>query len=132
MRSTVSAVRADEGGSAAVEFVLVSVLLVALFLGVLQVAFTVHERNVLAAAAADGARYGANADRTPEDGAAYTRALITRSLGARYARDVTASLDDADGAPVVVIRVHAPLPLIAGLVPVTAITVRGHALAESP
>ena len=124
--------RSSDRGSAAVEFVLVGVLLTALFLGVLQVVFTVHVRNVLVAAAADGARYGANADRVPDDGAAYTRALITHALGARYAHAVTAGTDDADGTPVVVVRVHAPLPLIAALVPVTTITVRGHALQEAP
>ena len=50
-------------GSSTVEFTLVSVLLVGLFLGVLQLGFVLHTRNLLVASAQEGARYGANADR---------------------------------------------------------------------
>lgn len=47
-------------GAAVVEFVLVSVLLVFLVLGVVQVALVVHVRDVLVADAAEGARYAAD------------------------------------------------------------------------
>lgn len=53
----------DEG-SAVVDVVLVSVLVVVLFLVVAQVGLALHVRNVLVAAA-EGARYAANADRRP-------------------------------------------------------------------
>ena len=53
---------AGERGSAVVDFVLVSVLILALLLAVLQVAVYVHVRNVVAASAQEGARYAANAD----------------------------------------------------------------------
>lgn len=52
-----------DDGSSVVEFTLVSVLLVGLFLGILQVALVLHTRNVLVSAAQEGARYAANADR---------------------------------------------------------------------
>lgn len=43
-----------------VDFVLVSVLLTALFLAVVQLALALHVRTTLQACAAEGARYGAN------------------------------------------------------------------------
>lgn len=52
------------------DFVLVSVLLVALFLMVFQVGLLFHVRTVIASSAAEGARYGAAANRTPAQGAA--------------------------------------------------------------
>ena len=56
--------REDDGerGSAVVDFVLVSVLILTLLLAVLQVAVYVHLRNVVTASAQEGARFGANAD----------------------------------------------------------------------
>ena len=53
--------------TATVEFMLVSALVLFLFLLVLQVGFLLHTRTVLVAAAQEGARYGANADRGPAD-----------------------------------------------------------------
>jgi len=64
-----------------VEFVLISVLLLMLLFGLLQVALLFYARSVTAAAAADGARYGANADQSPAAGAARARTLIARGLG---------------------------------------------------
>ena len=52
----------SERGSAVVDFVLVSILIVTLLLAVLQVAVYVHVRNVVTASAQEGARYAANAD----------------------------------------------------------------------
>ena len=64
---------APERGSAVVDFVLVLVVLVPLFLGILQVALVLLVRNTLAAAASEGARYAATLDRGPADGVARTR-----------------------------------------------------------
>ena len=63
----------DDRGSAVVEFTLVGVLLTVLFLALLQLGLALHVRNTLVASAAEGARYAANADRTPDEGAAVTR-----------------------------------------------------------
>jgi hypothetical protein len=49
----------DERGAAVVDFVLMSVLLVMLLFAVLQVAVYFYARNVVAASAADAARYAA-------------------------------------------------------------------------
>ncbi len=73
----------DDRGSAVAEFALVLILLIVLLLGVLQVAVYLHVRNVVAASAAEGARYAANADVGVAAGAPRSSELIGRSLGAR-------------------------------------------------
>jgi len=72
---------AEDRGSAVVEFSLISVLLVFLLFGVLQVAGLLYVRSVASAAAADGARYAANADVGPAQGARRASDLIGRGLG---------------------------------------------------
>jgi len=78
--------RRSEEGAAVVDFVLVLVVLIPLFLGILQVALVLHVRNTLTAAASEGARYAATVDRAPGAGAARTREQISGALAARFAR----------------------------------------------
>jgi Flp pilus assembly protein TadG len=111
----------------------VSILLLGLFLGILQVAFTLHTRNVLVSAAQEGARYAANADRTPADGVARTTQAITEALGADVAGRMTVTplpADTTGGLPVVGIEVSGPLPLVFLPAGPARLTVRGHALDE--
>lgn len=99
----------------------------------LQLAFTLHTRNVLVSAAQEGARYAANADRTPEEGAARTRQAVADALGSRVAgRAVVTPLPvDLSGAvPVVGMRVTAPMPVFFLPAGPIRITVEGHALEE--
>jgi Flp pilus assembly protein TadG len=124
-------VTSDEG-AAVVDFTLVGVLLTVLFLALLQLGLALHVRNTLTAAAAEGARYAANADRTPDDGAAVTKQLIRDSLADSFADDVTAGTERVSGAVTVVIRVRARLPVIGLLGPARSLSVRGHAVEESP
>lgn len=110
-----------------------AVLLLTLVLGVLQLALALHTRTVLVSAAQEGARYAANADRTPQDGVERTRLAITDSLGGSLAgRMAIRALppDTLGGAAVVGIEVTGPLPLV--LLPGTPVrvTVQGHALEE--
>lgn len=119
-----------DAGSAVVEFALVSALLAGLFLAVLQVGVALHVRNTLIAAAAEGARYAADADRTPADGVARTRDLVAASLSVAYAQEVTAGYETVDGLPTVVVQVRAPLPLLGLVGPGGDLVVRGHALSE--
>jgi hypothetical protein len=116
-----------------VDFVLVGSLVTLLFLAVVQLAIDYHIRNVLAACAAEGARYGANADvADPQAGADKANALITSALGGSYAQATApAEQDSVDGAPVVTVVVHAHLPLFAWFLPVCpTVTAIGHALLE--
>ena len=115
------------------DFVLVGSLVTLLFLAIVQVAIDYHIRNVLAACAAEGARYGANADvADPQAGADKANELITSSLGSSYADAVAPAEQDAvDGAPVVTVVVHAQLPLIAWFLPAgPTVSATGHALLE--
>lgn len=119
-----------DDGSAVVDFVLVSTLLVTLFLGVVQLGVALHVRNTLVAAAAEGARYAANADREPAEGAQRTRDLIARSLGAEVVQDVAAGFEEVAGSRTVVVEVRARLPLVGLLGPDQSLVVRGHAWDE--
>ena len=122
--------RAGDDGSAVVDFVLVGILLTFLFLALLQLGLALHVRNTLVASAAEGARYGANADRSPSEGAAVTRQLIRDSLADSFADHVTSGTETVDGVVTVVVRVQARLPVFGLLGPPRGISVRGHALEE--
>jgi hypothetical protein len=99
-----------------VEFVLVSTLVVAVVLALVQLSF--------ALLAFQGS--------TPDDGAAHTRQLLDMTLPSSYADDVTAGYEDVGGVPTVVVRVHAALPLIAWWGPAETLTAQGHAVVEQP
>ena len=99
----------------------------------LQVAFALHTRNVLVSAAQDGARYAANADRTPQDGVERTREAIAQALGSTVAgrMQVTAlPAEDRGGMPVVGVEVRGPLPLVLLPAGPVRISVQGHAVDE--
>jgi Flp pilus assembly protein TadG len=119
-----------ERGAAVVDFVLVVVVVVPLFLGILQVALVLHVRNTLTAAASEGARYGATADRSPAAGAARTRQQITGALAARFARDVRARTATVNGAPGVEVDVDATVPPLGVWGPGVPLHVSGHAISE--
>ena len=123
---------ARDAGSAIVDFVLVGALTTVLFVAVLQLTLTLHVRSTLIDCAAEGARYGALADRGPGDGAARARDLIEMSLAPSFSEGVSASVRELDGLQVVEVRVDAPLPLLGLLGPGGTLTVRGHALQEAP
>lgn len=125
--------RRDDRGAATVDFVLVGTLVTLLFLAVLQVGVAFYVRSVLAASAAEGARYAANADvADPGAGAARANALIRQSLGSSFARATTdARPEVVDGVPMVRVDVTARLPLLAWFLPVgPTVHVTGHAVLE--
>ncbi|MBH0009957.1 TadE/TadG family type IV pilus assembly protein [Salinibacterium sp. SWN1162] len=122
--------RADQSGSAVVEFVLVSALLTVLTLSVIQLALALHIRNTVLDAAAEGARYASLADTSLGDGVIRTRDLISTALSPGYASNVSAATTTHLGQPAVVITVNAPLPLI-GLVGIkNGLEVSAHAAIE--
>jgi Flp pilus assembly protein TadG len=119
-------------GAAVVDFVLVLVLVVPLFLGVLQVALVLFVRNTVAAAASEGARYAAALDREPSDGAARTRSQIRGVLAGRYAEGVSAHEITIDGAPAVEVTVRVVVPALGLAGPAVTFEVSGHAVEEQP
>jgi Flp pilus assembly protein TadG len=117
-------------GSAVVDFVLVLAVLVPLFLGILQVALVLLVRNTLAAAASEGARYAATADRDPDDGAARTRSQIDGAISGRFAQSIDVRQVLVDGAPGIEITVHARVPALGIGGPAVELDVSGHAVEE--
>ncbi|MCI2239777.1 pilus assembly protein [Paenibacillus sp. TRM 82003] len=130
--------RGDEG-SAVAEFAATAGVLALLFAAVLQLAVVQHVRATAVDCAGAGARYAALAGSSPRLGAQRTRDLLSASLSPRYAADVTAGVVTVDpatagagagGAPVVEVRVRAPLPVLGLLGPGRVLDVRGHAAVE--
>jgi len=124
----------EDRGSAVVEFVLVSVLVVTLLLAVLQIAVFVHVRNVIAASAQEGARYGANADVDSAAGAEYTRELVSRAVSDETADGLACtSIEESGeaGAVLVVVRCSGAVPsLFAAFGDQLAIDATGRAVKE--
>ena len=84
-------------GSAVVDFVLVSTILVPLFLGILQVGLFLYVRNTVTAAASEGAHYAAVLNRAPADGASRTRELINGVVTDNLIDSVSGDATDIDG-----------------------------------
>jgi Flp pilus assembly protein TadG len=124
--------RTGDRGSAVVDFVLVVVVLVPLFLGILQVGLVLMVRNTLASAAAEGARHAATVDHTPADGVARTRQQIDGAISGRFAQDVRVERVLVDGAPAIRVTVHAEIPALGLGGPAIALDVTGHAIEEVP
>jgi Flp pilus assembly protein TadG len=120
----------SERGSAIVDFALVSVVLVPLFFGVLQVALIWHVKTTLTSAASEGARYGATYNRTAADGARRTSGVIDDVFGSGLTDDVSAHDTAIDGQPAVEVDVHAQVPVLAFWGPTVTVDVSGHAIKE--
>ena len=121
----------DEGGSSPVEFLLVGTMLTLLTLGVLQLGLSIYVRNVVHAAAVEGAFHATLADVSLTDGARRTREIIARTVGAEYANDVEVRETDRLGHPSVELTVRTTLPLVGLLGAPRAMEVSAHAPLES-
>jgi Flp pilus assembly protein TadG len=122
--------RRPERGSAIADFALVSVVLVPLFFGVLQVALIWHVKTTLTSAASEGARYGATYNRSAADGASHTRGVIDDVFGAGFSDHVSAHDVAVDGQLAVEVDVRARVPVLAFWGPTVTIDVSGHAIKE--
>jgi len=120
-----------ERGSAVVDFVLVSTILVPLFLGILQVGLFLYVRNTVTAAASEGAHYAAALNRAPADGEARTRELIDGVVTDGLVDSVSAEETEIDGQPGVEVTVHAHMPPLGLWGPGISFTVAGHAVKET-
>ncbi|SDJ24663.1 TadE-like protein [Frankineae bacterium MT45] len=95
----VRALRGRDEGAATVEFSLISILLIFLLFGVLQVAVYFYVRNVVRAQTSAGARYAAAATVASSAGAPRAQALISDTLGASAARALTCTAGETTDAP---------------------------------
>jgi Flp pilus assembly protein TadG len=123
--------RWDERGSAVVDFVMVSMLVVPLFLGILQVGLFLYVRNTVTAAASEGAHYAAVLNREPADGEARTRELVDGVVRNELIDSVTAETVDVDGQPGVLVVVEAHMPPLGLWGPGLKFHVEGHAIKET-
>ena len=121
---------ADDSGAAVAEFVMTSTLVVLVFMAVVQLGLALHVRNTLVSCASEGARYGARAGSSPEQGADRARELINTSLSERYSGDVSTRTETAGGTEVLVVDVSAPVPVVGPLGPSDGFEVRGRAFLE--
>jgi Flp pilus assembly protein TadG len=122
--------KGHESGSAVADFAMVSGLLSLLFVAVFQLGLALHIRNTLISCASEGARYGARADATPQDGVARASQLVRASLPSRYADNVSAVDTTVNGIAVVQVRIVAPLPVLGPLGPDRVLSIRARAFSE--
>jgi hypothetical protein len=128
-----------------VDFVLVMLVLLPMFVAILQLGLALYVRNTLAACAQEGARYGADADFVRQGGdvmaaraADRAASCINGSISSAFSRNVIASsplLADGGGGQVAVVevRVASPLPVL-GLFGLgdQVLHVQGDAMQEQP
>jgi Flp pilus assembly protein TadG len=131
IRTRLGALLNDDAGSSPVEFVLVGTMLTVLTLGVLQLALMIYVRNVVHDAAVEGAYHAALADTSIDEGIDLTRAIVSRTVGADYAADISAQPSTDLGHESVQVTVRATLPLLGLLGAPRALEVTAHAPVES-
>lgn len=94
---------------------MMSVLLVFLLFAVLQMAVYFYARNIVAASAADAARYAANAGVDPASGGPRADELIRKSIGAGEGSSIpcrgSATTDPASGLTVATVHCRGRLKL---------------------
>ena len=127
----------DDRGSAIVEFCLMSVLLVMLLFAVMQVAALFYIRSVAASAAADGARYAANAGVSPQAGGERATALLGQALGRGMARQLpcAGALIPEAGSGLTTAEVRCRGTLRSAFLPIGALVrvdVSGQSLKDDP
>jgi Flp pilus assembly protein TadG len=105
-----------EQGAAAVEFAMISTLLVFLLLAVLQVAVYFYARTVVASSVAEAARYAAVGQVDPRAGEARARRLIADGLDAADARAIACTSmhgrDTRSGLAITTVRCRGRIRLL--------------------
>lgn len=119
-----------EDGAAIADFVLVSLVLIPLFLGVVQVGLVLYLRNSAAAAASEGARYGARLDHGPADAVRRAQQQLDGVVGDRFVRGVSARHTELDGVAVVEVRVQLTVPPLGLWGPAVEMELSGHGVRE--
>lgn len=115
---------------------MVSVLLIALLMAVVQVGLYLHVRNVVAASAAEGARYGADFGRSPAVAGPKADEVIGRALSSHTADGIACtgqSAGGAGGSVLVTVRCRGSVPLVfSWLGSLPGLDVTARALKEGP
>lgn len=117
----------DETGAAVAESTMVMTLVVLLFAALLQAGIVIHTRNMMIDAASAGARYGALADRSPQDGAQRARELLAAGVPGQSGARVVAEPTSRDGVPALRVTISGSLPGVGFLPGPIPVEVSGHA-----
>lgn len=107
--------RDDQQGSQVVGHVLVQVLVVFVVLGLLQMAFVLHSRNVAIDAASEAARRAALLGGSIEDGKHRAETLLNGALGSDDSRSITVYETIRLNEPIVVAEITMTLPVLGPL-----------------
>ncbi len=104
----------SDDGSAVAELVMVMGLLVLVFAGLVQVGLVMHVRNVLAAAAAEGARYAAVSGHDEQAGVERIDELARAALSDGVVAEIPCQVitDERDGQLIRVARCDGRMPLL--------------------
>lgn len=113
-----------------VDFVLVTLILVPLFLGLVQVGLVLYVRTAVAAAASEGAQYAARLDRSPAAGLTRIHDQLAGLGGARFVRSVHVGDRLRSGVPMVEVDVVVRVPALGLWGPAVEFVVHGHAVRE--
>ena len=124
--------RGLERGSAPVEFVLVGVLLVAVALTVLQVAFIAHIRAVAIDSAIAGAAHAGLADTSDSEGVARATELVTSGIAASLVRSVSISSGETAGRAIASVTIRLAVPAIGPWLSIAETEVTGRSFREAP
>lgn len=117
-------------GSAAVDFVIISVPIILLALSVLGVALIGFARNVMFDAAVEGARYGALADQSADAGCVRAQQIFSKTLGAALRPRFQCEAGVVGTRSVVVVSIEASLPGLGFLPNDKSFKAVGHATSE--
>ena len=110
---------------------MVLVLLVPLFLGIFQVGLTIFVKNTLTACASEGARYGANFDRSVGDGVARAERCAAGSLNPGWVKGSSGGLESGGGREqLVTVRLRSAVPALGMWGSPITLSVTGHAVEE--
>jgi hypothetical protein len=124
--------RGLERGSAPVEFVLVGVLLVAVALTVLQIAFIAHLRAVAIDSAIAGAAHAGLADTADSEGVDRATELVTSGIAASLVRSVSISSGEAAGRAIASVTIRLAVPAIGPWLSIAETEVTGRSFREAP
>lgn len=119
-----------EAGAAVVDFVLVALVLLPLFLGLVQVGIVLHVRNAAAAAATEGARYAARSGSADGVGVARARDQLDGVVGDRFVDAVLGRDVVVDGVALAEVEIRLHVPALGWWGPGVALDVVGHGVRE--
>lgn len=119
-----------QAGAATVDFVLVLLVLLPLFMGVLQLALVLHVRNTASAAVGEGARLAATQGAGPHAGVARVHDQLEGVVSDRFTGEVRVETVSLDGMPAYRLLMDVSVPTLGLGGPAVSFTVSGHAVLE--